>query len=334
MPIVLRPPSSEPDSLTEQLGQLGRARRRVAVAGGVFALVAVAAGGTLLTCAIDTWLVLPAVARALGLTITLSLVGVIWLRGIRAPARLSARPIDVALELEERHPRLNDALASAVCFIGEDEEDEDRPPRHRTRFESAAIHRAEKLAEKIDFGAFVPVGRFWRAFWACALVLVVAIPAGLWNTDRAEIALTRFADPFGAHPWPTKTRIEVLSPQQLPGRMSKGETFELHFAVRGVIPDRAVVAIRLQGGGEFEESYPLAAGNDAKHPNAAVVVAPFDPARVPVSFTFRVRANDADTGWQAVSVVPPPKLVPRNGRASPQIHVTPPEYTGIKPGDL
>ena len=333
MPMILRPPTDQPDSLTDTLGQLGRVRRRVAVAAGVFALVAVAAAGALVTCALDAWLVLPALARAFGLTLTLAAAGVCWLR-VRKASRLSSRPIDVALELEGRHPRLNDALASAVCFIGEDEDDEDAPPRRRTRLESAAIHRAEKLAEKIDFGPFVPVGRFWQAFWACAFVAVFAIPLALWNTDRAEVALVRFADPFGSHPWPTKTRIEVLSPQAFPARMPKGDTFELQFAVRGVVPDRATVTIRHAGGGEFEESYPLNVGNDTKYPNAAVVVAPFDPARVPVNFNVRVRAGDADTGWHAVAVVPPPKLVPLNGRASPQIHVAPPEYTGVKAGDL
>ena len=50
------------------------------------------------------------------------------------------------------------------------------------------------------------------AAWACGLVVAVIIPLVLVNSDQAAIALTRLADPFGIHPWPTKTRIEIRSP--------------------------------------------------------------------------------------------------------------------------
>src|SRR5262249_19562973 len=92
-------------------------------------------------------------------------------------------------------------------------------------------------------------------------------------------------------------------------------------------------------GTEFDPSgegggYPLAVGADPKFPGAAVVTARFDASQLSGSFQFRVRANDADTDWQSVVVVPPPRLIPLEGRASPQVHIDPPEYTGLKAVDL
>ncbi len=42
---------------------------------------------------------------------------------------------------------------------------------------------------------------------------------------------------------------------------------------------------------------------------------------------FQVRANDAVSVWQDVTVLPPPQLAPLGGRASPQIDLVFPEYT-------
>ena len=78
------------------------------------------------------------------------------------------------------------------------------------------------------------------------------------------VRLERLTDPFGSHPWPTKTKIEVLFPTQNPARMPKGETFELRFAVGGELPDTAIADFRVSGGEEFEEVYPLSKADPDK----------------------------------------------------------------------
>jgi hypothetical protein len=158
------------------------------------------------------------------------------------------------------------------------------------------------------------------------------IPLVLVNSSRAFIALVRLTDPFGSHPWPTKTRVEILAPEIFPARVPKGEPFVLKFAVLGVITDRATVAFRLNSGEEFQEQYPLAPSNDSRA--SAIVSTQVDPGRLPSSFMFRVISNDFDTGWQSVEVVPPPRLVNLDGRPSPQFHVTPPAYIGLPSVDL
>ena len=330
MPIVLRPPD-ERAALPEQLAALGRSRRRVAVAAGAFALVGLLLAATLAACAADAWLHLPALPRALLLVLTLAAAGVVAVAWVFRPLRLPTDALAVALELEDKYPKLNDSLASAVSFL-EDEDPDGRSVSRRLR--AAAIRRAERLAERQDLGKLVPTGRYWKAFWLCAVATAAAVPLALWNLDRTETALVRFADPFGTHPWPSKTRIEILEPTTLPARIPKGEAFELRFAVRGLVPDQALVTFRVVNGGEFDKPYPLAVGVDPKFPGAAVVTVQPDMGQLTSSFQFRVQANDADTGWQSVAVVPPPRLVPLDGRPSPQVHIAPPGYIGHPPLDL
>ena len=333
MPIVLRP-QSELDRvpLTDRLAALGRSRKRVTAAAGVFAIVAAVGAALLLACGLDAWVHLGALARAFALVGTLAIGGIVFFRRIVPAFRLPTDSLCIALELEDRFPRLNDSLASAVSFLGEGVRDDDRGVSRHLR--AAAVRRAERLAERHDFARLVPTGRCWRLFWMCSTVVCLAAALGLWNTGRTTTALTRLADPFGIHPWPAKTRIELLLPQQLPARIPKGDVFELRFAIRGELPERAAVSFHVSGGEEFEEIYPLAKADPAKGDPLALVSARVDPGRLTQNFQFRIRANDADTGWQKVEVVPPPRLVPLEGRASPQIRVTPPAYTNLVAVDL
>lgn len=329
MPIVLRPPTLDRPGLPAQLAALGRGRRRAAFLAGAFALVAVAGGGVALACGLDAVSHLGPLPRAFALVLILAATGVVWLRGVAAAVRLPVQPMAVAHDLEARFTRLNDSLASAVAFLADRDRGDDRGVSRRLR--AAAVRKAERLAERLDLHQIVPAGRAWRWFWAAVAVLVVAGPLAAWKSDRAATALVRLADPFGHHPWPPKTRLTVTAPEAFPVRLPKGDPLDLAFTVAGELPDRATVAVRVHGGEEWEEHYPLTA--DAKT-GAAAVAARLDPSRLPDDFDLRVTANDADSGWLAVRVVPPPRLVPLAGRPSPQVLAVPPPYTGLLPLEL
>lgn len=330
MALVLRPPTSR-ESLTDNLAHLGRTRKAVAVATGLFLFFGVVLGSIVLACLIDAAFHLPPLIRALALVGTITLAGIIWIRRVSPALALRTDALAVALELEGKFPILNDALASAVSFLDAPDAEERGVSN---RLQAAAVRSARRLADRHEFGRMIPSGACWRAAWACAIIIGASVPLILVNSNRAAIALVRLADPFGVHPWPTKTQIELLAPAEFPVRIPKGEPFDLRFAVQGVIPDRATVVIRLGDADEFEEHYPLAAGGDPARPGEAVVAARIDAQRLPDSFAFRVISNDADTGWQDVVVVPPPRLVSLDGRATPQFRVTPPDYTGLPPADL
>lgn len=340
MALVLRPPT-EQESLPDQLGALGRARKRVAVAAGAFALVATVVGVVTAAGFLDAAVHLGPLARALALVVLLAAAGVVWYRGVARALRHRTDALSLAMELEDQFPALNDALASAVSFLGTTEEAAStdlRPPRPKgvsNRMTATAVRAAERKAGRLPLDSIVPTGRCWRAFWLCAVACAVAAPLALWNPARAATALVRLADPFGKHPWPTKTQIAVLAPERFPARVAKGEPFEFKFAVRGVQSGPARLQVRHAGSETAsEEHFPLTPNNDPAHPGAAVVTVRFDGSRVSSTFSLRVLAHDAETDWLEVTVVPPPRLVPLDGRPSPQFHATRPAYTNLPPTEL
>ena len=327
MALILRPPGI-PDTLPIRLAELGRSRKRVALAGGLFTCSAFILSGIALACVLDAGFHLPPVFRGIELVAILGLTGVLWIRTVSRPSRFRTDPLSVALELEKRYPSLNDTVASAVSFLTANAEH----AGVSNRLQKVVVRSAERLVDRYEFGRLIPRLACWRSWWLLVIVLAIIAPLVLVNLGRALTALVRLADPFGTHPWPSKTQLEILVPETFPTRMPKGEPFQLKFGVRGVIKDRAAVSFRLIGGEEFTEEFPLVAGPDSKAPT--LVTAQIDPARLPVSFSFRIISNDADTGWQRVDVIPPPRLVDLNGRPSPQFQITPPGYTGLPAMDL
>src|SRR4051794_13522861 len=115
MPLILRPPGRR-ESLPDTLADLGRGRRSVAVAAGVFLAVGVGIAAGVLAGLVDVLADLPPLARGFALVGTLALVGVTWLRRVSPARRLPTDALSVALELERRFPQFNDALASGVAF--------------------------------------------------------------------------------------------------------------------------------------------------------------------------------------------------------------------------
>lgn len=345
MALILRPPGFG-SGLADHLANLGSTRRRAALASGLLRFVTAAVGLTSLVAILDAAVHLQPLVRGAGLLAALVAAGVQWYLGVAVALRMPTDPLGVALTVEQAHPSLNDSLGSAVSFLLTADEGS-RCPGAQLR--SAAIRMAEKQADRHDLTRLIPSARLWRSIWCAAAVVAITVPLAAWDSKRAAVALLRFADPFGAHPWPPKTRIDIQSPANFPHRMPKGESFEVRFAVRGEIPSQAELTVLLEGGTEFSESYPLVDA-DGRTPQPAPTSPPLAtgstrsrrereayasvriPAEhIPRSFQFRIRANDGDSGWRAVTVANPPRLVALDGRPSPQLHVSPPEYTGLQP---
>lgn len=327
MPLILRPPG-EHVPLTDRLRGLGRGRKAARVAAGVFTLLAVVPLLAAAVCLVDARAHLPAAARAVALGGCVGLAGWLFARGVRRPLREPADPLAVAHLLERQFPRMNDALASAVAFL----QGGDESTRGAPQFRRVTQIRAENLADRHELGVIVPTGPAWRAAWAFFGTAAVVLGLAAVDPDRAGHAVARLVDPFGDRPWPAQTRIDLLAPARLPGLLAKGEPFDLRFAVRGVIPPQAVVEVRYAGAPPTAEAVPLTVPEGET--GEVVQAAKLDPSRVARDFEFRVTANDADTGWQPVRVVPPPRLVPLDGRASPQLRLTYPDYTGLTPAAL
>lgn len=328
MSLILQPPGMR-ESLTTSLEMLGRARKLARLVQASALLVVVILLPTLLFCLLDALRPLPAIVRAAGLILTIGMTVQFFYRRWLPAWHSPTDSLAVALELEQLHPQLQDTLASAVAFARAGCAETTGTPQ---QFRAAVIRAARRLQERYDFQAWIPAAAAWRWVWLAAASLVLAAIPVLLDHQRAIQALIRFADPFGAHPWPTRTHIDILEPDPLPVRLARGESWSLVFVVRGVLPEQAEVEIVHADGEHWLDHYPLTL--DPVRQTAAPVTVRWDGQRFRRSFQFRIRANDCVTPWHAVTIVPPPQFLSLRGRPSPQFRVVPPAYCGLTPTDL
>src|SRR5262249_47386267 len=97
------------------------------------------------------------------------------------------------------------------------------------------------------------------------------------------------------------------------------------------IPDKATVQFR------FDQLPPLVHECDVARDTGGVgrLATRVDAGRLPRTFRFQVFAHDASTPEYEVQVLPPPVLVPLDGKPSPQLRLWPPAYTDLPaPQDL
>jgi DNA repair exonuclease SbcCD ATPase subunit len=327
MPLTLAP-NQAPVPLPQRLRHLRSRLRTIIVlrqGGQAVALVALVIA---LFCLLDWRFQLPALVRAVMLPGFLAGCGALVSRTIIMPWRRHATLLTMAQRVEHSFPDLNDSLTSAIQFLELPEDQLTGSQILREETIQAAVHYSEDL----DFSEAVPSRWTKRSLLG---LLIVGIGA-LWIVDRAPgttaLALERLFVPFGAQTWPAKTRIEVLAPDPLPHRMARGDAIDLQFRLHGIIPDRVRLSLWLDGASPADHVYVIERTDLAA--TEALVTLHIDANRISRSFRFRLRANDADTGWQSVEVLPPPTWAPRDGRPSPQIHLTFPRYTEFAPVDL
>lgn len=309
-------------ALHRRLARVRRRGRLVVMSRGMSLLLAALALAVVTVAMLDWRWHLPGMVRAVALVATLAAAGIIGNSRLLAPLRRPSDDLSLALRIEEAYPSLNDSLGSAVEFL-----------QQRARLESPvmrreAVRRALKQASGCDFGRIIDrrglgaAGLAMLATCSIAGVLVWLDPA------RAATALVRLADPFGAHDWPRQTQIELEPPRT---RIGRNEPFEVRGWVRGVLPERATVVFRFDSAPQLEHECDVIRGGSAPGRLATRL----DAGRIQRSFRFQVFANDAATDEIEVQVLPPPVLVPLDGKASPQVHIWPPAYTDLpSPQDL
>jgi hypothetical protein len=315
MPLLLAP-AAAPPALNERLADLRRRWRRLALAHAIFAITAVALGAAIALGLIDRAVHLPALIRAAALVLLVAGAGLFLIRLVRHLRTLND-DLAVALRVEEHFPVLNDALASTVQF--------DRHPFGSEELRQATRRYAVREAGDCDFREMLDRRPVRRSFAALALALAGAIPLVMLFPGPTRAGLVRLIDPFGDHPWPPQTVLTLDAADWL----ARGEPFVLHGSLSGVIPERAMFGFVLDGTAATEQPVPITPIDDG-----GSLVIRLEPNKIPRSFRYRVRANDAETTWKTVRVLPPPQLAALDGRPSPQIHLDFPAYTDLSARDL
>jgi hypothetical protein len=315
MPLLLAPTTAPPD-LRDRLADLRRRWRLLVVVRGVGGVVAIILAAVVGVGLLDHTILLPALVRAAVLVGLLALASFAVIQIIRQLRDLKDE-LAIALHVEDHFPTLNDALASAVQF--------DLSPDGSSELRHATRRYAVRQAADCNFRDLLDRRPARRALTALAVALALAATFTLLWPSPTLTAAVRLLDPFGDHPWPLQTVLSLDAPEWL----ARGEPFILRGTLDGLIPERVSFGFSLDGTPPNEQPVPVLAGD-----TGGSFVVRLEPNRVPRGFRYRVRANDAESGWRAVRVLTPPQLAPLDGRPSPQVHLDFPIYTDVPPRDL
>src|SRR5262249_41923758 len=128
-----------------------RMRSVATLRGAGWLLTALLATG-LAACFLDWAVHLPALIRALILVVTLAVAGVVGYIYLLCPLTARMDDLTLALQIEERYPSLNDALASTVQFLGQTGPD---ITGQSVGMRREAVRRAVARAEGVDFNRVV-----------------------------------------------------------------------------------------------------------------------------------------------------------------------------------
>lgn len=321
------PSASGQHPLQQQLAMLRHRMRFIITLRGIGWLLAVVLFATLTACFLD-WIVhLPRLVRAILLVGTLCGAGYVALSQLILPLARRSDDLSIAIQIEERFPSLNDALASTIEFLDQQE----NPGNDSESLRAEALRRLENRLQAYDFKRVLSPRGMTTAIVSGGTALVAAIVLALIFPQSARTAMLRFTNPFGvggAYVWPTKTNIQLLD---FPTRIGQNEAFEVKGLITGEIPTKVVITYQIENGKPIEKDYPIT-GTD--QPGVGAFASKYDPGYQGSSFKFRVQANDAVTDWHKVEVLPPPRLVDLDGKSSPQIRLIYPAYLNWEPKSL
>jgi hypothetical protein len=299
--------------LERRLTQLRHRVERLLTALGVCAIVAGVLGGAIVFGGLD-YLVR---YQDRGLRIMASLafaVAVGWTayRCFILPRRKRLGDVDLAKKVERRFPELKDRLASAVDFLGQDEND---PTAGSPALRRAVVAQTVAETESLDFTAAIDPRPATRAMFAAAGVCLLAGIFTLLDPGAAYTAAVRLLNPLGDAAWPRKNHLIVPEPVD---RVARGGPFEVEIADAdgNPLPSELHVFYRFTSpdGAATEENAVLRTSGKKAAVRRENVLRPF---------AYRVEGgDDRAMAWKNVDVVDPPAV------ESIAAKLIPPAYTG------
>ncbi len=318
----MRPAQPEGNPLRQRLAGLRRRIRLVATVRGTGWLLSAVLFALLLAGLLDWTVHLPALVRALALVGTLAAGGIIAYRYLLQPLAGRTDDLTLALRVEDRFPSLNDSLASTVQFLEQAETGKVGPGgAESASLRREAVRRALGKAEGFDFRRVVDARGVRIAGLAGFVAAALAVVLTVLFPSVAMTALGRLANPFGGLEWPRKTKLDVAEPGE---RIGKEQPYRVTGKVWGAVPKEASLHCTYERGNLNKKTVDLKAVDG---------VARFEffllPHEVQSNFSFKIVAGDTESRLYKVQVLPPPTLVPLDGKPSPQLKLTHPRYTGL-----
>jgi hypothetical protein len=290
----------------------GRARRLLAIY-GIGAFLAGVLGGAMMLGWLDYLLRFE--DRGLRIMASLALAGVIgWTayRFVYLPRRKRLDDLALALKVERQFPNLEDRLASAVEFLGQDEDD---PTAGSPALRRAVIAQTVAETENLDFSGVLDARPAARGAWTAAAACLLAAIFVLLDPIIAGTAIVRLLNPLSDAAWPRKNHLTIRDPVE---KVARGGAFEVQ------VCDAEGAALPR----ELRVDYKIASPDGSTTAENAVLrpsgpTAALRRENVLRPFAYRVEGgDDRSMAWRSVEVVEPPAV------ESIAAKLIPPAYTG------
>lgn len=256
--------------------------------------------------ALDWWLELSRVARALLLLVDFVVLAWIYLTQVIRPMMRPPDDADIALWIEQRAPELHSRLISAVQLS------QNQGDARSTELVEALIAETEQIAAPIDFSVAVPAAPMFRM---CGIALIVCL-AGIqgYRETQPEIVLYLKRAFLASIPAPRKTQVSCLTGNKT---IALGDSLELEAIATGVLPS-AGYAFLQQSPREIQTVTLLPRTNAPSHFHQTL-------NNVQTSFTYTIQLNDGVTPSYRIDVQPRPAV------ATLSCEQQFPEYTRLGP---
>lgn len=223
-----------------------------------------------------------------------------------------ATPLQLAHEIERRHPELRDIVANGWQFATQSDEE---PTAGSESLRRAVVLRAAAATDDLDWNRLVPRQPLQRSATALLAVAAVALLVALLAPQSARIGLARLVNPLSDAEWPREHDLQFVDPPHL---LAAGEDLLLQLRdSRGNLPPEVTVTFRSFRQGRWQQQ--------EQQLRTTGVVLEIRQANVQQSLEFRASGGDhRSMPWHSLEVVPPPQIEEQS------LTVHPPAYSGLE----
>ena len=270
--------------------------------------------------AIIDWLMpLPSVVRIALLTLGVGVTGYLLYKYLVRPLRAALTLRDIALNVEQNHPDLEDRLVSAIEF------------GNRESTDPIEAHMLQRLIEdttqrvkSIDFKATVDHSRTRKHVGIAALVAVGCCVLALLFPTQLHTSLLRVLVPWEKTE-PVLTTKLTVEPGNV--RILRGKSLPIHVTVTGKSAEKAVLTyenIENRGATPSETEITQQQINMLQNPDDKRGFA-YEIFNIDADMEYYVVANETTSERYTVEVFEMPKVTEIS------VAYTYPNYTGLKP---
>ena len=222
-----------------------------------------------------------------------------------------ATPLQIAQEVEQLHPELQDLIANAYEFAQQANDDLTAGSESLRR---VTVLRAAAAVDQVDWQQLTPRKPFRLAVLALVGMGITIGFLGWYLPQTLKIGATRLLNPFSLIEWPREHDLQFIAPPTL---LAAGEDLVLQLHdTQGTLPESIAVhyRTRLQGRWNVETQIFVTAAQplEIHRPN------------LQESLQYRATGGDHESmTWQALEVVAAPRI------EQLQVTIHPPAYTRL-----